>query len=79
VTRYPPLDDEIVARLQEAIAGGRFPGVELEHAMKLALTDGIIPASGLPVDSVLALDDWLRALKARHEVAGDDRDGVDGS
>jgi len=28
--------------------------------MKLALTDGIVPEDGLPVDSILALDGWLR-------------------
>ena len=54
------LDDECVAALRAAVAAGEFPGVVFEQAMEFLLTDGVVPASGLPVDSFLRLDDWMR-------------------
>ena len=58
--RYAPLDDAAVAALSEAIDRGDFPGVSFELAMKLALSDGVVPEDGLSTDSVMGLDDWLR-------------------
>jgi len=60
VSHYGKVTDEVVEALRRAVESGEFPGVTFEQAMKLALTDGIIPASNLPVDSILRLDDWLR-------------------
>ena len=51
---------EGIEKLRQAIDAGRFPGVPFEQAMKLILTDGIIAESGLPVSSVLALEEWIR-------------------
>ena len=55
------VDEALVAELRAALAGGDFPGIELEQAMEFLLTDGIIPTSGLPVSSILRLEDWVRA------------------
>lgn len=54
------VDEALVGDLRDAIDRGDFPGLELEQAMELLLSDGIVPASGLPVASVLALEDWVR-------------------
>lgn len=61
MSRYGPMSDAIVTALREAVDAGAFPGVSFQAAMKVALTDGIVPEDGLPAESVLALDDWLRA------------------
>ncbi len=59
MSRYGRLTDRTVERLRRAVDADEFPGFTFEQAMKLALTDGIVPASGLPVESLLRLDDWL--------------------
>ena len=55
------VDEALVAELKVALVRGDFPRIELEHAMEFLLTDGIIPTSGLPVSSILKLEDWVRA------------------
>lgn len=45
--------------LRDAIAAGRFPGITLAHAIQFARSDGLLPASDLPVQSFLDLEDWL--------------------
>lgn len=60
MSRYGPMDEAVVSALREAVDRGAFPGVSFEAAMKLALTDGVVPEDDLPVESLLALDDWLR-------------------
>lgn len=52
----PPLLKE----LRHACRSGLFPGVGFEHAMAFLLTDGILPAPGLPAESFLRLEDWVR-------------------
>lgn len=64
MSRYGSMDDTTVAALRAAVDRGAFPGVRFEQAMKLALTDGVVPEDGLPVGSILAVDDWLRARRA---------------
>jgi hypothetical protein len=54
------LDEATVESLRSEIAANRFPGITFELAMQFALTNGIIPADGLPVESFLALETWLR-------------------
>jgi hypothetical protein len=56
------LNEKSIELLRHEIAAGRFPGVTFEHAMQFLLTDGILPASGLPAVSFLDLEDWARAL-----------------
>jgi hypothetical protein len=34
--------------------------------MELLLSDGVVPASGLPLSSILALEDWARRRAAEH-------------
>lgn len=63
------VDEKLAEDLREAIARGDFPGLEYQQAMELLLTDGIVPASGLPVASVLALEDWVRRRASSIEVA----------
>lgn len=59
-----PLSDlvteSLAHALREAIARGDFPGVTFQQAMEFLLSDGIVPASDLPVSSILALEDWAR-------------------
>lgn len=58
------LDDPTIARLRAETAAGRFPGVTFELAMQFILTNGILPADDLQVESFLQVEDWLRAREA---------------
>jgi hypothetical protein len=51
--------EERVEPLRQAIEAGIFPGITFRHAMEFILTDGIMPASGLPVASFFDLEDWV--------------------
>lgn len=55
------VDEALVRDLRAALERGEFNGVSFEQAMELLLSDGIVPASGLPVSSLLALEDWARS------------------
>jgi hypothetical protein len=54
------VDEQLTTELREAVERGDFPGVEFRVAMEFLLSDGILPASGLPVESFLKLEDWAR-------------------
>ena len=54
------VDDEVVRALRERLASGAFPGIPFHTAMEFLLSDGIMPESGLPVVSLLELEDWVR-------------------
>jgi hypothetical protein len=58
--------EELVGALRSAIERGEFPGISIQQAMEFLLSDGIIPASDLPVRSILALEDWARRRGAEH-------------
>lgn len=62
-SRAAALTDALIAELRACIDAGRFPGILFEDAMAFALSDGIVPRAGLPVASLLALDDWFQALE----------------
>jgi hypothetical protein len=67
MTRLSDLVTEDLARaLRSAVERGEFPGVSVQQAMEFLLSDGIIPASDLPVASILALEDWARRRGAGH-------------
>ena len=55
------LNEALIRDLQAAVARGKFPGVTFELAMNFILTDGVLPASGLPVQSFLKLEDLVRS------------------
>lgn len=55
------LNAVLIQELRTAIQRKKFPKVSFEHAMSFLLTDGILPASGLPAQSFLQLEDWVRA------------------
>lgn len=55
------VDDEVVRTLRERLASGSFPSISFHMAMEFLLSDGIMPESGLPVASLLELEDWVRA------------------
>ncbi len=55
------LSDDTLAELRKALDAGRFPGVTFQLAMQFILTNGILPANGLPVSSFLDLETWCRA------------------
>jgi len=57
--------DETIAELRVLDAGGEFPGVSLKSMLEFLLSDGIMPESGLPVTSLLRLEDWARARLRR--------------
>ncbi len=66
MTPLSVLVDEVMVRdLEQALARGDFPGLELKHALEFLLSDGIIPASDLPVSSILRLEDWVRDRQQR--------------
>ncbi len=54
------VDESLAAALRHAIERGDFPRLDYQTAMEILLSDGIVPASDLPVSSVLALEDWVR-------------------
>ena len=54
------VDENTIAALRAALADGELAGLTFEQAMTILLTDGIVPTSGLPVESVLRLEDWAR-------------------
>lgn len=54
------LSEDDISTLRQLIAAGAFVGVSFKHAMQFLLTDGILPASGLPAESFLALETWAR-------------------
>jgi hypothetical protein len=62
------VDDDVVRALRERIASGSLPGVPFDTAMEFLLSDGIMPASGLPVASLLELEDWVRAGARRADI-----------
>lgn len=54
------VNDELMAELQQR-AGHDFPGLSFKAMMEFLLSDGIMPESGLPVRSLIELEDWVRA------------------
>lgn len=58
--------EELVGALRSALERGEFPGVSMQQAMEFLLSDGIVPASDLPVRSILALEDWARRRGPDH-------------
>jgi hypothetical protein len=52
------LTETMVDELRRTVVIGEFPGVSFEQAMEFLLTDGLFPASGLPVESFLKLNAW---------------------
>ena len=54
------LCDALVEDLKDKTSAGAFPGVDFPTAMRFLLTDGVLPAHELPVDSFLCLEDWVR-------------------
>jgi len=59
------LDDDTLAALRTEIDDGRFPEITVELALQFILSGGILPASDLPVQSFLDLEDWLSARGRR--------------
>ena len=55
------VSDEGIAELRLLEAAGEFPGVSLKTMLEFLLSDGIMPESGLPLTSLLHLEDWARA------------------
>jgi hypothetical protein len=55
------VDEALVSDLRAALHQGQFPGLDSKLALEFLLSDGIVPASGLPVGSLLGLEDWVRA------------------
>lgn len=58
------LTPEIVEELRRVVDAGELPGFTFEDAMKCVLAGGVAPASGMPVRTLLLLDDWFRARRA---------------
>jgi len=49
-----------VAELRRMVEAGAFPGIPLKSMLEFLLSDGIMPESGLPLHSLLSLEDWAR-------------------
>ncbi len=58
------LSEELISDLKTAAAKGLFGKISFQHAMEFLLSDGVLPASHLPVDSFLRLEDWVLAYSA---------------
>ena len=58
--------EDLTRALRSAIERGDFPGISFRQSMEFLLSDGIVPASDLPVSSILALEDWARRHGAGH-------------
>ena len=54
------LSGELVSQLKLEIEKNTFRGVTFQRAMQFLLTDGLLPSSGLPANSFLQLEDWVR-------------------
>lgn len=52
------ITESTAEELRRALFAGEFPGITFEQAMEFLLTDGLFPASGLPVESFLKLEAW---------------------
>lgn len=57
------IDDTMIRELRRKLGEGIFPGISFEDAMKFLLSDGMIPVSGQPVESYLALETWVRSAR----------------
>jgi hypothetical protein len=57
--------DDNVEELRNLVARGTFPGLSLKLSLEFLLSDGIMPESGLPLSSLLELEDWARTRVAR--------------
>ncbi|HEY3236273.1 MAG TPA: hypothetical protein VGJ84_16265 [Polyangiaceae bacterium] len=60
------LDPEIMEKLRASLENKDFPGITFAQAMHFLLTDGVVPASGLPVESFFRLEDWVRRNQRTH-------------
>lgn len=60
MTRFAALDEDALAELRQRHERGEFPGLSLQNMLEFLLSDGIMPETGLPVASFLALEDWAR-------------------
>jgi hypothetical protein len=56
--------EDSVEELRNLVANGTFPGLSLKISLEFLLSDGIMPDSGLPLMSLLSLEDWARARVA---------------
>jgi hypothetical protein len=54
------VNEETVEELRKLADAGAFPGISLKTMLEFLLSDGVMPESGLPVASLLALEDWAR-------------------
>ncbi len=65
------VDEVFVSKLRRALAQGAFQEIAFEEAMKFLLSDGILPVSGKPLVSYLALEAFAREqMPSRCEVDG---------
>ena len=55
------LNPTLIEKLKSKIKQGFFSEITFEQAMSFILTDGISPASDLPVHSLIKLENWVRA------------------
>ena len=59
------LTDDLIENLRQKAVRGDFSEVDFKTAMTFLLSDGVVPESGLPVDSFLRLEDWVRDFSRR--------------
>lgn len=57
------LNEQLIEDMKREISNGKFPKVSFEQAMQFILTNGVLPASDLPVTSFLRLEDWLHTRR----------------
>ena len=54
------LHERLIEGMRSKIENNEFPGIAMEIAMNFLLTDGVLPVGGLPVESFLKLENWVR-------------------
>lgn len=54
------VNEATVEELKRLAEAGAFPGLPLKSMLEFLLSDGIMPESGLPLSSLLALETWAR-------------------
>jgi hypothetical protein len=56
------LNPSLIEELKRKILKNEFKGLSFKQAMEFILTDGLMPESALPVDSILRLETWVRSF-----------------
>jgi prevent-host-death family protein len=63
------LNPAIIEKLKKNTIQGFFPGIDFNHAMQFILTEGLMPANHLPVQSLIKVESWLRSEASKSQMS----------